>query len=129
MRELKGRVAVVTGSSRGLGRAIAVKLAGLGARIVVNYRDNQDAAEETLRLVREAGGEAIVVQADVSIHSEADKLIQSAVDRFGQLDILVNNAGTTRDGLLIRMTEEDWDIVLDTNLKSVFACCKAASVQ
>jgi 3-oxoacyl-[acyl-carrier protein] reductase len=126
MRELKGRVAVVTGSSRGLGRAIAVKLAGLGARIVVNYRDNQGAAEETLRLVREAGGEAIVVQADVSIHSEADKLIQSAVDRFGQLDILVNNAGTTRDGLLIRMTEEDWDIVLDTNLKSVFACCKAA---
>lgn len=126
MRELKGRVAVVTGSSRGLGRAIAVKLASLGARIVVNCRDNQGAAEETLRLVRETGGEAIVVQADVSIYSEADKLIQSAVDRFGQLDILVNNAGTTRDGLLIRMTEEDWDIVLDTNLKSIFACCKAA---
>ena len=129
MRELKGRVAVVTGSSRGLGRAIAVKLASLGAKVVVNYLGNEDAAEETLRLVRDAGAEVIVVQADVSLYSEAERLIQSAIDRFGQLDILVNNAGTTRDGLLARMTEEDWDTVVNTNLKSVFACCKAAQRQ
>jgi 3-oxoacyl-[acyl-carrier protein] reductase len=126
LRELNGRVAVVTGSSRGLGRAIALKLAGLGARVAVNYRSNKEAAEETLRLIQDAGGEAIVLQADVGVYLEAQKLIQSAIDHWGQLDILVNNAGTTRDGLLIRMSEDEWDIVLDTNLKSVFACCKAA---
>jgi 3-oxoacyl-[acyl-carrier protein] reductase len=126
MGDLTGRVAVVTGSSRGLGRAIAVRLASLGAKVVVNYRGNRQAAEEALRLIQEAGGEAIVIQADVSKYDQAQKLIQSAVERFGRLDILVNNAGTTRDALLIRMSEEDWDVVLDTNLKSVFSCCKAA---
>jgi 3-oxoacyl-[acyl-carrier protein] reductase len=126
MRELTGRVAVVTGSSRGLGRAIAVKLASLGAKAVVNYRSNKQAAEETARSIQQAGGEAIVVQADVSKFDQAQKLIMSAVDHFGRLDILVNNAGTTRDALLIRMSEDDWDIVLETNLKSVFSCCKAA---
>jgi len=126
MGDLNGRVAVVTGSSRGLGRAIAVKLASLGAKVVVNYHSNSDGANETLRLIRDAGGEAIVMQADVSVFTEAQKLVQTAIDHFGRLDILVNNAGTTRDTLLVRMSEEDWDVVLDTNLKSVFSCCQAA---
>lgn len=126
MGDLNGKVAVVTGSSRGLGRAIAVKLASLGAKVVVNYYTNSDGANETLRLIRDAGGEAIVMQADVSVFAEAQKLVQTAIDHFGRLDILVNNAGTTRDTLLVRMSEEDWDVVLDTNLKSVFSCCQAA---
>ncbi len=126
MGDLNGRVAVVTGSSRGLGRAIAVKLASLGAKVVVNYYSNSDGANETLRLIQDAGGEAIVMQADVSIFAEAQKLVQTAIDHFGRLDILVNNAGTTRDTLLVRMSEEDWDVVLDTNLKGVFSCCQAA---
>jgi 3-oxoacyl-[acyl-carrier protein] reductase len=126
MRELNGRVAVVTGSSRGLGRAIAVKLASLGAKVVVNYRTNKAAAEETLRLIEQAGGEAIAIQADVSRFDEAQGLIQSALDRFERLDILVNNAGTTRDALLVRMSEHEWDTVIDTNLKSVFNCTKTA---
>ncbi len=126
MGDLNGKVAVVTGSSRGLGRAIAVKLASLGAKVVVNYYTNSDGANETLRLIRDAGGEAIVMQADVSVFAEAQKLVQTAIEHFGRLDILVNNAGTTRDTLLVRMSEEDWDVVLDTNLKSVFSCCQAA---
>ncbi len=126
MGDLNGRVAVVTGSSRGLGRAIAVKLASLGAKVVVNYYTNSDGANETLRLIRDAGGEAIVMQADVSVFAEAQKLVQTAIEHFGRLDILVNNAGTTRDTLLVRMSEEHWDVVLDTNLKSVFSCCQAA---
>jgi len=126
MRELNDRVAVVTGSSRGIGRAIALKLASLGAKVVVNYRSNKAAAEETLRLIREAGGEAIVIQADVSLYDDAQRLIRGALDHFGRLDILVNNAGTTRDALLVRMSEEEWDIVINTNLKGVFNCCKAA---
>jgi 3-oxoacyl-[acyl-carrier protein] reductase len=126
MLDLGGRVAVVTGSSRGLGRAIAIKLAGLGAQLVVNYRANRGAAEETLRLILEAGGEGIIEQADVSTYDQALALIKRAVDHYGRLDILVNNAGTTRDNLLVRISEEDWDLVLDTNLKSAFACSKAA---
>jgi 3-oxoacyl-[acyl-carrier protein] reductase len=126
MRELDGRVAVVTGSSRGLGRAIAVKLATMGAKVVVNYRSNKAAAEETLHLIQQAGGEAIVMQADVSSFEQANHLIGGALEHFGRLDILVNNAGTTRDGLLVRMSEEDWDIVINTNLKGTFNCCKAA---
>jgi len=126
MRELHGRVAVVTGSSRGLGRAIAVKLASLDAKVVVNCRSNEAAAEETLRLIRETGGEGIIKQANVSSFEQAHDLIQSALEHFGRLDILVNNAGTTRDTLLIRMSEEDWDTVINTNLKGTFSCCKAA---
>jgi 3-oxoacyl-[acyl-carrier protein] reductase len=103
-----------------------VKLASLGAKVVVNYRVNKEAAEETLRLIRASDGEAIVIRADVSNYDEAQKLIRGALDHFGRLDILVNNAGTTRDTLLVRMSEQDWDLVLDTNLKSVFSCCKAA---
>lgn len=126
MRELTGKVALVTGASRGIGRAIAVKLASLGAKVVVNYRSNRAAAEQVVQQIQELGGEAIAVQADVSIYEEAQRLIQSALDHFGRLDILVNNAGTTRDTLLARMSEEDWDVVINTNLKGAFNCTKAA---
>jgi 3-oxoacyl-[acyl-carrier protein] reductase len=126
MGKLDGKVALITGASRGIGRATAIKLAGQGARVVVNYRSNQSAAEDVLRVIHDQGGEAIAVQADVSLFDQAQGLIQSALDHWGRLDILVNNAGTTRDTLLVRMTEEDWDVVLDTDLKSAFNCTKAA---
>ena len=126
MKKLDGRVAVVTGASRGIGRAIALKLAEMGAKVVVNYRSNKAAAEEVLDMIQTMGGTAIAIQADVRIFKDAQKLIKSALDQFGRLDILVNNAGTTRDTLLIRMSEEDWDIVIDTNLKGAFNCTKAA---
>jgi len=101
-------------------------LASMGARVVVNYRSNQAAAEQVLDLIRQQGGQAIAVQADVSVFADAQRLIQTALDQWGKVDILVNNAGTTRDTLLVRMTEEDWDLVLDTDLKSAFNCTKAA---
>jgi 3-oxoacyl-[acyl-carrier protein] reductase len=126
MGQLDDRVAVVTGASRGIGRAVAIKLSGLGARVVVNYLSNKTAAEDVLRVIRGMGGEAIAVQANVSVFADAQRLIQSALDHFGRLDILVNNAGTTRDALLVRMSEEDWDVVIDTNLKGPFNCTKAA---
>ena len=124
---LASKVAVVTGGSRGIGRGIALKLASEGARVVVNYLSNSAAADEVVALVREQGGEAISVQADVSQMTEAQALIKAAVQAFGRLDILVNNAGTTRDMLIMRMKEEDWDVVLNTNLKSAFNCCKVAA--
>ena len=126
MSKLEGQVALVTGASRGIGRAIAIKLASMGARVVVNYRSNQAAAEQVLDIIRQQGGQAIAVQADVSLFADAQRLIQTTLDQCGRLDILVNNAGTTRDTLLVRMTEEDWDLVLDTDLKSAFNCTKAA---
>jgi 3-oxoacyl-[acyl-carrier protein] reductase len=127
--DLTDKVAVVTGSSRGIGRAIALRLAQDGARIVVNYRGNKASADEVVGEILAAGGEATAVQADVSQPAEADSLIDAAKKAFGRVDILVNNAGTTRDTLLMRMTEEDWDIVIDTNLKGTFNCIKAVSRQ
>lgn len=126
MMNFTGRVAVITGAGRGIGRAIAMLLAQQGAKVVVNYRANAKAAQETVAAIVARGGEAIAVQADVRSEEEAAKLIQTAVDTWGRLDILVNNAGTTRDALLIRMKEADWDLVLDTNLKGAFHCTKAA---
>lgn len=122
---LTSRVALVTGSSRGIGRAIALKLAQRGAKVVVNYRVSAQAAEELVRQIRSDGGEAIALQADVSDHDQARALVKRALDEYGRLDILVNNAGITRDTLLARMSEQDWDAVIDTNLKSVFNCSKA----
>ena len=127
MKRLEGKVSIVTGASRGIGRGIAVRLGQEGAKVVINHRGSAEGAEDTARLIREAGGEALVVQADVSRMDEAQRLVQETINAFGQVDILVNNAGTTRDTLLMMMKEDQWDVVVDTNLKSVFTCCKAVA--
>ncbi|MDM5232199.1 3-oxoacyl-[acyl-carrier-protein] reductase [Lysinibacillus pakistanensis] len=129
MRKLEGKVAVVTGASRGIGRAIALKLADEGAKVVVNYSGSQAKAEEVVARIQENGGEAIAVQASVSQTEEVTALMDTAVKTFGSLDILVNNAGITRDNLLMRMKEDEWDDVLNTNLKGVFLCTKAVTRQ
>lgn len=129
MRKLEGKVAVVTGASRGIGRAIALKLADEGAKVVVNYSGSQAKAEEVVGIIQENGGEAIALQASVSKTEEVTALMDAAVKTFGSLDILVNNAGITRDNLLMRMKEDEWDDVLDTNLKGVFLCTKAVTRQ
>ena len=126
MLDLTDRVAVVTGSSRGIGRAIALKLASLGSKVVVNYSGSEDAANEVVQQIAAEGGEAIAVQADIRNAEQAKRLINTGLDKYGQLDILVNNAGITRDALLMRMKEDDWDIVMETNLKGTFNCTKVA---
>jgi 3-oxoacyl-[acyl-carrier protein] reductase len=123
---LTGKVAIVTGAGRGIGRAIAEDLAAHGAKVVINYNSSAGPAQEVVDAITTAGGSAVAVQADVSHLEAAQALVKAAIDQYGQLDILVNNAGTTRDTLLMMMSEKDWDTVLDTNLKSVFNCCKAA---
>lgn len=123
---LSGRVAVVTGGSRGIGRAIALELAQRGAAVVVNYNSSPDAAQEVVSQIEAGGGKALAVQADVSNSEQAQSLINAAIKDLGGLDILVNNAGIVRDGLIMMMKEEDWDAVMNTNLKSTFNCAKAA---
>ncbi|MBO9367662.1 MAG: 3-oxoacyl-[acyl-carrier-protein] reductase [Chloroflexi bacterium] len=123
---LNGKVAVVTGASRGIGRAIALELAARGARVVVNYHRSEQAAQEVVSQIQANGGEAVAFQADVSDFQQAQALIKFALETFGDLHILVNNAGITRDTLLMTMSEEDWDEVIRTNLKSTFNCSKAA---
>jgi 3-oxoacyl-[acyl-carrier protein] reductase len=123
---LKDRVALVTGGSRGIGRAIATALARAGATVVVNYRGNQAAADETVAAIVGAEGQAVAIQADVSQPADVDRLFKETIDRFGKIDILVNNAGITRDNLLLRMKDEDFDAVLDTNLRGLFLCTRAA---
>ena len=118
--ELKNKVAIVTGGSRGIGSSIALELAKEGANIVINYNSNSEAADKMVAEIKELGVEAIAVQADVSKSEDAAKLVQAAVEKFGQLDILVNNAGITRDTTFKKMTEEDWRKVIDVNLNSVF---------
>ncbi len=124
--ELGGKVAMVTGASRGIGRAVAVTLAGLGAHIIVNYAGHVEGAEETATLVRDLGVRTLVLQADVADQVQVDTMMQQALQEFGRIDILVNNAGITRDNLLPRMREQDWDAVLNTNLKGAYHCTKAA---
>ncbi|NCB75548.1 MAG: 3-oxoacyl-[acyl-carrier-protein] reductase [Negativicutes bacterium] len=121
------KVALITGASRGIGRATALELAKAGAKIVINYAGNAAAAQEVLKAIQDMGGQAIAVQANIAVAAEVDELIQKTVTAFGSIDILVNNAGITRDALLMRMKEADWDVVLDTNLKGVFLCTKAVS--
>lgn len=125
MIELNGKVALVTGASRGIGRAIAIRLGGLGAKVVVNYQKSADAANKVVQEIVENGGEAVSVQGDVSKFQDAQNVVKAAIDAFGRLDILVNNAGTTRDTLLALMKEEDFDYVIANDLKSVFNCSKA----
>jgi len=124
---LAQRVAVVTGASGALGRAISTALAAEGAAVVVNYVRNASAAEELVQAITAQGGKALAVQADIATAEGAEALIKGAIEAFGRVDILVNNAGITRDTLLMRMKEEDWDAVLDTNLKGVFLCTKAVT--
>ncbi|MCS7055767.1 MAG: 3-oxoacyl-[acyl-carrier-protein] reductase [Thermoflexales bacterium] len=126
MGQLGGKSAIVTGASRGIGRAIAIELARRGAAVVVNYNTSETAAHDVVKTITESGGTAIAFKADVSKLDEAAALVKAALDAFGRLDILVNNAGTTRDTLLMTMSEEDWDTVISADLKSVFNCCKAA---
>ena len=117
----EGKAAIVTGASRGIGRAIALRLAREGANVLVNYNTRRHAADEVAAGIEAAGGRAIVVQADVAKAADVDRLVQAALAAFdNRIDVLVNNAGITRDQLIMRMSEEDWESVLDTNLKSAF---------
>src|SRR5262249_36931399 len=125
MSALTGRVALVTGASRGIGRACAIKLAALGAAVVVNFNTSAKAAEDVAEEIRAGGGDARVVQGDVSLLPAAQGVVDAAVHAYRRLDILVNNAGTTRDALLAAMREEEFDGVIRQNLKSVFNCSKA----
>ena len=126
MGELEGRRALVTGGSRGIGRAICLELARAGAGVAVNYRAAETAAAETVAAIRADGGEAVALPGDVAETEQAAALVKAAVAELGGLDILVNNAGVTRDGLLMRMSEDDWDAVHRTNLRGAFAVTKAA---
>lgn len=126
---LSGKTAIVTGAGRGIGRAIALHFAKHGARVVLNYRNSIAQVEELLHTIRGTGGEAIAVKADISKEDEAKHLIAEAVKEYKSLDILVNNAGINKDNLMIRMSEEEFNNVIDVNLKGTFFCMKhAASV-
>lgn len=127
LQHLKDKVAIVTGASRGIGKAAALALATQGAKVVVNYARSSDAAEATVQEIVKLGSEAIALQADVSQETEVDHLIKTTLDKFGRIDVLVNNAGITKDTLLLRMKPEQWQAVIDLNLTGVFLCTKAVS--
>lgn len=127
LQTLRGQVAIVTGASRGIGRAIALELARSGANVVVNYASSAASAEEVVNQIINAGGSAIALPADVSKAALVDALIKSVMEKFNRVDLLVNNAGITRDSLLLRMKQEDWQAVIDLNLTGVFLCTRAAS--
>jgi 3-oxoacyl-[acyl-carrier protein] reductase len=124
---LQDQVAVVTGASRGIGRAIALSLAEEGATVVVNYARSNQAADEVVEKIKAMGGKAIALQADVAQADQVDTLISGVIEQYGRIDILVNNAGITRDTLLLRMKPEDWQSVIDLNLTGVFLCTRAVS--
>lgn len=123
------KIAVVTGASRGIGRAIAIRLAQEGATVVINYNGSKEKAEEVRQEIADAGGQAAVYQCNVADYAQCEVFIQKVIKEYGRLDILVNNAGITRDGLLMKMSEEDFDQVIDTNLKGVFHTIRFASRQ
>ena len=122
---LDGKVAVVTGGSRGIGRAVVLELAGRGAKIVLNYAGNTAAAEETQAVARNLGAEVVLCKADVADADACEVMINVAIEQFGRVDILVNNAGITRDNLFMRMKPEEWNAVIATNLTGVYNCCRA----
>jgi 3-oxoacyl-[acyl-carrier protein] reductase len=126
---LKDKIALVTGSSRGIGRAVALGFAKEGADAVVNYTSNEKAATEVVEAIQSMGRKAIAVKADVARKSEAEHLVTTAIETFGRLDILVNNAGFTRPAMMLKMTEEQWDQVVDIHLKGAFLCSQAAGRQ
>lgn len=123
--ENQTKVALITGGSRGIGKAVALRLAREGVAVVVNYASSEGAALEVVEQIRSGGGMAGAMRADVSVVAEAETLVEKALGDFGQVDILVNNAGITRDNLLLRMGEQEWDAVLNTNLKGAYACTRA----
>jgi len=125
--KLKDKVALVTGASRGLGKAIALQLAAEGARVTVNYMKNADQAEGVVKEIISRGGNAAAMRADITSLPEVEKMVDSLYEQFGRIDILVNNAGVTKDELLLSMTPEDWDIVIKTNLGGLFNCTKAVA--
>jgi len=124
---LKDKVALVTGSSRGIGKAIAIAFAEEGAKVMVNYTSNEKAANEVMETIQKRGGQARVFKADVAKKAEVQALVQATVDAFGGLDILVNNAGFTRPAMMLKMTEEQWDAVVDIHLKGAWLCAQAAA--
>lgn len=123
--DLGGKVALVTGASRGIGRATATALAGCGAAVIVNYRGQAEAAAEVVAQIEAAGGRATAVQADVSAAADVERLVKATTETYGSLDILVNNAGIARDNLLLRMKDDEWDSVIDTNLRGTYLLTKA----
>jgi 3-oxoacyl-[acyl-carrier protein] reductase len=127
LQRLKNQVAIVTGASRGIGKATALALASEGAKVVVNYANSSTAADDVVKTIIDAGGEAIAQQGDVSVSDQVDNLIKETLDKFGRIDILVNNAGITKDTLLMRMKLEDWQAVINLNLTGVFLCTKAVT--
>ena len=124
---LADKVAIITGSSRGIGKATALALASEGAKVVVNYASSSGAADEVVKQIEAEGGSAIALQADVSQADQVDELVKATKDKLGSIDVLVNNAGITRDTLLLRMKPEDWQAVIDLNLTGVFLCTRAVS--
>lgn len=127
--KLEGKVALVTGASRGIGREIALRLAKEGANVAVNYAGSETKAYEVVEEIKQLGRDAFAIQCNVAESESVTKMVKQTIERFGSLDILVNNAGITRDNLLMRMKEEEWDDVIDINLKGVFLCTKAVSRQ
>ncbi len=122
---LKGKTAIVTGGSRGIGRATSIALARAGASVVINYNSNSSAAAEVKKIIESEGGAALIVKADVSDFNQCEMMVKSAIDHFKRIDILINNAGITRDNLLARMKVDEWQDVIDTNLNSIYNCSKA----
>lgn len=122
--DYKNQTVIVTGGSRGIGKAVALAFGSKGANVVVNYTSSEGKALETVEEIKSLGGEAIAVKCNVSVAEDVDGLLKATKEAFGTIDYLVNNAGVTRDGLLIRMKEDDWDAVIDTNLKGVYLCTK-----
>jgi len=124
--DLSGKIALVTGSSRGIGRSIAVELSKHGAIVIINYKDDKAGAEETLRELKESGGNGTVFRCDISVNTEVKNMIQSIVSKFGKIDILVNNSGISKIGLFIDMTEKDYDEIMNVNFKGVYNCTSYA---
>ncbi|MBN1276350.1 MAG: 3-oxoacyl-ACP reductase FabG [Deltaproteobacteria bacterium] len=127
--KLKDKTAIVTGSSRGVGRAVALGYAKEGANLIVNYTSNEKAANEVVDLIQSMGSKAVAVKADVALKADAEKLVNAAIDNYGRLDILVNNAGFTRPALMLNMTEDEWDQVVDIHMKGAFLCSQAAALK